>query len=150
MEKLTKKGIVNTVITEEHAVSVMDRAESPLARWVIKLEVAPPGHTAKIISPTASSGGREKTFTIPNAFTPDGDGLNDLFRPTYLGIKKLDYFRIFNRYGVLVFETNDIGRGWDGRYKGRLQEIDNYIYILKGIDKFGSEKILKGNVLLLK
>jgi gliding motility-associated-like protein len=67
-----------------------------------------------------------------------------------LGIKKLDYFRIFNRYGVLVFETNDIGRGWDGRYKGRLQEIDNYIYILKGIDKFGSEKILKGNVLLLK
>ena len=67
MEKLTKNGMVNTVITEEHAVSVMDSAASPLARWVIKLEVAPPGQTAKIISPTASSGGRENAFTIPNA-----------------------------------------------------------------------------------
>jgi gliding motility-associated-like protein len=90
------------------------------------------------------------TFTIPNAFTPDGDGLNDVYRPTYLGIKKLEYFRIYNRYGQLMFETNDIGRAWDGRYKGRMQNIDNYIYVVKGIDKYGKEKILKGNVLLVK
>jgi gliding motility-associated-like protein len=90
------------------------------------------------------------TFIIPNAFTPDGDGLNDIYRPTYLGVKKLEYFRIYNRYGLLMFETNDIGRGWDGRYKGRMQNIGNYIFILKGIDKYGKEKSFKGNVLLLK
>jgi gliding motility-associated-like protein len=90
------------------------------------------------------------TFTIPNAFTPDGDGLNDVFRPTYLGIKRLEYFRVYNRYGHIMFETNDIGRGWDGRYKGRMQNIDSYVYIVKGIDKYGNEKILKGNVILLK
>ena len=91
-----------------------------------------------------------QTFFVPNAFTPDGDGLNEVFRPTYVGIKKLEYFRVYNRYGVLIFETNDIGRAWDGRYKGVRQNLDNYIFVVKGIDKFGHEKIMKGNVLLLR
>ena len=91
-----------------------------------------------------------QSFYVPNAFTPDGDGLNDLFRPTYVGIKKLDYFRVYNRYGVLIFETNDIGRGWDGRYKGVRQNLDNYIFIVKAIDKFGYDKVMKGNILLLR
>src|SRR5690606_25353727 len=44
-------------------------------------------------------------FYVPSAFTPNGDGLNDVFRPTPVGILKLEYFRIYNRYGELVFET---------------------------------------------
>jgi gliding motility-associated-like protein len=89
------------------------------------------------------------TFYIPNAFTPNGDGLNDDFKPTYVGIQKLDYFRIFNRYGLLVFETYDMGKAWDGRYKGVNQPMGNYVYIVKGVDKNGKEKMLKGNVLLI-
>lgn len=91
-----------------------------------------------------------QTFYVPNAFTPDGDGLNDVFRPTYVGLKNLEYFRVYNRYGQLMFETNDIGRAWDGRFKGIMQNLDNYIFVLKGIDKYNKEKFMKGNVMLLR
>jgi gliding motility-associated-like protein len=90
------------------------------------------------------------TFYIPNAFTPDGDGLNDNFKPTYVGIEKPSYFRIFDRYGVLVFETADLNGAWNGFFKSTRQPIGNYVYIVKGTDKFGNEKVLKGNVLLLR
>jgi gliding motility-associated-like protein len=92
---------------------------------------------------------RGPSFYIPNAFTPNGDGLNDDFKPTYVGIERLDYFRIFDRYGVLVYETHDMGAAWNGTYKGRMQNTGNFVYIVKGMDKNGQEKILKGNVLLI-
>jgi gliding motility-associated-like protein len=90
------------------------------------------------------------TFYIPNAFTPNGDGVNDNFKPTYVGIQKLEYFRIYDRYGVLVFETSSIGKAWDGTYKNMKQNTGNFVYIVKGIDKNGKEKILKGNVVLIR
>ena len=63
------------------------------------------------------------TFYVPTAFTPNGDGLNDIFRPTAVGIASMEYFRVFNRYGELVYETSDITKGWDGTYKGVKQNI---------------------------
>ena len=54
---------------------------------------------------------------VPNAFTPNKDGLNDLLKPFMIGIRELKYFRIFNRWGQLVFETQDPNNGWDGRIK---------------------------------
>src|SRR5690606_35382418 len=57
-------------------------------------------------------------YYVPNAFTPNGDGLNDIFRPVPVGIVTTDYFRIFNRYGQLVYETTQWMKGWDGRYQG--------------------------------
>jgi gliding motility-associated-like protein len=87
---------------------------------------------------------------MPNAFTPNGDGVNDNFKPTYVGIQKLEYFRIYDRYGVLVFETSSIGKAWDGTYKNMKQNTGNFVYIVKGIDKNGKEKILKGNVVLIR
>ena len=90
------------------------------------------------------------SFYIPNAFTPNGDGMNDNFKPTYVGIQRLDYFRVFDRYGVVVFQTNNMGKAWDGFYKSIKQNAGNFIYIVKGIDKFGNEKVLKGNVLLIR
>jgi gliding motility-associated-like protein len=89
------------------------------------------------------------TFYIPNAFTPNGDGLNDNFKPTYVGIAKLDYFRVYDRYGVLIFETSDIGKAWNGFYRSTKQNTGNFVYIVKGIDKNGKEKVLRGNVLLI-
>jgi gliding motility-associated-like protein len=89
-------------------------------------------------------------FYVPNAFSPNGDGLNDRFRPTAVGISKLEYFRIFNRYGDLVFETSNIGEGWDGTYKGVKQNIGNYVWMIRGTDRLGNVKMLKGNVVLVR
>lgn len=90
------------------------------------------------------------TFYVPSAFTPNGDGLNDIFRPTPVGIQKLDYFRVYNRYGELVYETSEIGKGWNGIYKGIQQNGGNYVWAVKGVDRTGRERLLKGNVILIR
>ncbi|MBS1733856.1 MAG: gliding motility-associated C-terminal domain-containing protein, partial [Bacteroidetes bacterium] len=90
------------------------------------------------------------TFYVPTAFSPNGDGLNDIFRPTAVGISSLDYFRVFNRYGELVFETSDLNKGWDGTYKGQKQPIDNYVWMIQGTDRRGELKTLRGNVVLVR
>jgi hypothetical protein len=90
-------------------------------------------------------------FYIPTAFTPNGDGLNDEFGPTPMGgIEELDFFRIYSRWGQLVFETRDITQHWDGTYKGKAQDTDNYVWELKGRNRLGEEKFLKGNVVLIR
>jgi gliding motility-associated-like protein len=86
---------------------------------------------------------------LPTAFTPNGDRLNDKIKPICVGIIRFDYFRIFNRYGVLIFETNKIGEGWDGYYKGKRQSSGNYISTVKVKDVFGKEYIKTSNLLLI-
>ena len=90
------------------------------------------------------------TFYVPSAFTPNGDGLNDTFKPIGVGISNIEYFRIFNRYGELVFETSEIGKGWDGIYRGVKQPAGNFVWSLKGTDRKGSLKTMKGNVVLIR
>ena len=70
---------------------------------------------------------------VPNAFTPNNDGLNDVLKVEYsLGIGADFNFRIFNRWGKLMFQTNDKNKGWDGRDpSGLLQEMDGYSYLLE-------------------
>ena len=68
---------------------------------------------------------------IPKAFTPNHDNLNDLLKIEYgAGVKMLNRFVIFNRFGKVVFETNDITKGWDGRINGFDQEMDAYTYYI--------------------
>jgi len=68
------------------------------------------------------------TVDVPTAFTPNGDGTNDVIYVDGWGIRKLNYFRIFNRWGQLLFESNDIKVGWDGYFNGVLQNMETYIY----------------------
>jgi gliding motility-associated-like protein len=82
---------------------------------------------------------------VPTAFTPNQDGLNDILRPVLFGIKELRYFKIFNRWGQLLFETKNSETGWDGKVKAVLQlnqvvvwmaeglGWDNKVYFRKGI-----------------
>ncbi len=68
-------------------------------------------------------------FWLPNAFSPNGDGLNDEFKP----VERYDYLQsyhisIYNRWGQMIFETNDINEGWDGNYKGQPAPNGTYIY----------------------
>lgn len=70
----------------------------------------------------------ETTIDVPTAFTPNGDGNNDLIFVNGWGIKSLVEFKIYNRWGQLVFESSDINEGWDGRFNGKDQNNDTYTY----------------------
>jgi gliding motility-associated-like protein len=70
----------------------------------------------------------KSTVDVPTAFTPDGDGVNDIIYVDGWGIKDLIYFRIYNRWGQLLFESTDLKTGWDGYYKGVLQNMETYVY----------------------
>lgn len=92
---------------------------------------------------------REAYIFVPTAFTPDGDGLNDVFKTVGMGIKYFD-LAIFNRWGERVFQTNNMEEGWDGTYKGEYVEDGVYVYRLsaQGID--GQWHYLKGNITVLR
>ncbi|PBQ34048.1 hypothetical protein CNR22_20445 [Sphingobacteriaceae bacterium] len=93
----------------------------------------------------------KSSIDVPTAFTPNGDGINDVIYVAGWGIKKLNYFRIFNRYGQLVFETNDLKTGWDGVYRGVMQNIETYVYQASVDTYIDSEPILKtGTFKLIK
>lgn len=87
---------------------------------------------------------------VPTAFTPNGDGKNDVVRPIAVGITKIHYFRIYNRWGQLVYETTENGRGWDGRIKGILQGTQSYAWIVRGEDFTGKTVFDKGTVTLIR
>jgi gliding motility-associated-like protein len=93
------------------------------------------------------------TIYIPNAFTPDGNSLNDFFTPK--GIDLVDYkMQIFDRWGEKIFESPDLNVGWDGTYRGVLCKQDVYIYKIEFREKNGAtrlqDKMRFGHVTLLK
>jgi gliding motility-associated-like protein len=86
---------------------------------------------------------------VPNAFSPDNDGLNDVLYVRGHGVANL-HFRVFDRWGHLVFETLDISQGWDGRNDGSLGEMDVYVYHLNATFENGATVEKKGNVTLVR
>lgn len=96
---------------------------------------------------------RDCYLNIPNAFSPDGDGLNDYFLPRELLSSGLKSFKmeIYNRWGENIFSTTSIeGRGWDGKYNGVLQPMSAYIYIIDAEFDNNIKKTFKGNVTLIR
>jgi gliding motility-associated-like protein len=92
-------------------------------------------------------------LTIPNAFTPDGDGVNDYFLPRQLLSKGAVAFKmsIFNRWGELIYETTKIdGRGWDGRFNDKEQPQGVYVYLIEVAFKNGTSEKYQGNVTLIR
>lgn len=89
------------------------------------------------------------SFFIPNAFTPNGDGLNDTFGATGEGISEYRML-IFNRWGNLVFESDNISKQWDGTYKGEKAELGVYVYKItaKGPKSYTVKK--EGSVTLVQ
>jgi gliding motility-associated-like protein len=68
------------------------------------------------------------SILVPTAFTPNGDGKNDRLSPILIGIDNMEYFRIWNRWGVLVYETKTPKPGWDGTYNGIKQEPGTFVW----------------------
>jgi len=92
---------------------------------------------------------------IPNAFTPNGDGQNDLFFPRGVAINNVKSFRIYNRWGELVFEKininiNDESNGWDGTFRGVKQDPGVYMYMMDAICETGEEIFWKGDVTIIR
>jgi gliding motility-associated-like protein len=88
---------------------------------------------------------------VPNAFTPNGDNLNDVFKIEYgAGVKTLLTYTVFNRFGKIVFQTNDLYKGWDGKCNGFDQEMDAYTYLIEYIT-YKDLKVRKtGSFILLR
>ena len=87
---------------------------------------------------------------IPSAFSPNGDGLNDVFHIANLRFQKLVEFRVFNRWGQEVFSTNDNTKGWDGTSKGTAQEMGVYNYVIRVAWPDGHVETYKGDVTLVR
>lgn len=87
---------------------------------------------------------------IPNAFSPNGDGLNDIFRIENLKFEKLLAFQVFDRWGKLVFETTDPMRGWDGTVGGKPANSDVYYYLIHLGYPDNYEQTLKGDITLVR
>jgi len=90
------------------------------------------------------------TVFVPNVFSPNGDGNNDRLLIIPVGIRELKYFRIFNRNGKKLFETDNINAGWDGTFNGQLQPLETYVWNVLAIDKYGNTVYKEGTVTLLR
>jgi len=86
---------------------------------------------------------------VPSGFSPNGDGNNDIVFVRGFSIKEMD-FKIYNRWGQLVFESTDREKGWDGTFNGKPQPMDAYAYILTATFKDGTHYKKKGNITLLR
>ncbi|RYZ55915.1 MAG: PKD domain-containing protein [Sphingobacteriales bacterium] len=115
-------------------------------------------YVVDIVSPFQCSGSDSITvwvvaqdaLFVPSGFSPNGDGVNDVLRPIGIGYRNIRYFRIFNRWGEQVFYTTQFNEGWDGSWKGRQADIGTYYWVLSLVDRFGKEKLVKGDAALLR
>jgi gliding motility-associated-like protein len=88
-------------------------------------------------------------FDVPNAFTPNGDGINDQIFVRGFGIAKMQW-NIYNRWGTLVFQSSDKNTGWNGFYNGRIQPQDVYHYVVTVQMTDGTKYTKKGDITLLR
>lgn len=116
--------------------------------YVVKVTQEPEGcfaydsiHVRYIIGPD---------IYVPSAFTPNGDGMNDIFRPIPVGITHIDYFRVYNRWGQMVFQTTQYMKGWDGTFHGKPCDEGGYVWMVRGEDEKGRSIEKKGTVLLIR
>ncbi|HEX5654425.1 MAG TPA: PKD domain-containing protein, partial [Chitinophagaceae bacterium] len=87
---------------------------------------------------------------VPTAFTPNNDGKNDLLRPVLAGIKNMEYFRIYNRWGQQVFGTSAEGKGWNGLVNGQPQGTGTFVWMAKAFDYNGNPFFAKGMFTLIR
>jgi gliding motility-associated-like protein len=92
----------------------------------------------------------ETKAALPQAFTPNNDGVNDFAFVRGWGIKEFLELRIYNRWGQQVFMTTNIEKGWDGTFRGEPQNADTYAYTIKVINTNNEEEFIKGYITLLR
>ncbi|MFI5221680.1 MAG: gliding motility-associated C-terminal domain-containing protein [Bacteroidia bacterium] len=86
---------------------------------------------------------------VPNAFTPNGDGSNDVFKVIYKNTNG-GTLKIFNKWGQRIFSTTDLNIGWDGTFEGTPSPVDVYVFVVEYLTNEGEMKLIKGNVTLIR
>lgn len=92
---------------------------------------------------------KDASLFVPNAFSPNGDGVNDVLNVTILNLKKYQLF-IYNRFGENVFQTTDIFNNWDGKYKNKDVSIGVYYYVIMGKTVGNKDVKYTGSVTLIR
>ena len=92
----------------------------------------------------------KSSLIVPNAWSPNGDGHNDKLYPLTINMKELKYFKVFNRWGQLMFETSTLGQGWDGTFNGVPQVMDVYTWIVEATGLDGVHYKQAGNSILMR
>ncbi len=87
---------------------------------------------------------------VPNGFTPNGDGKNDVIRPVLAGMQSLDRFQVYNRFGQLVFGTTTVNKGWDGKINGEPQPAAAYVYQVQATEYTGKVVKQSGSFVLIR
>jgi gliding motility-associated-like protein len=87
---------------------------------------------------------------VPTAFTPNGDGLNDYLRPVPMGVAEIRYFRVFNRYGEVVYESRNGRPAWDGIHRGIPQTSQTLVWMVEGVGLDGSVITKRGTSVLIR
>jgi gliding motility-associated-like protein len=87
---------------------------------------------------------------VPNAFTPNGDGFNDYLEPFYIGIKQLNYFRIYDRWGNIVFNTRNEFDKWNARLNGEIVPSGSFVWIAEAVTFDGTIIQQKGSVMVIR
>ena len=92
----------------------------------------------------------QPSFFVPSAFSPNGDGKNDYFRPLAVGYRELNYFKIFDRWGQMVYFSKSFETGWDGTFNGKKMDLGTYFWEIGYTDRFGKPGTRKGDVTLVR
>lgn len=130
-------------------------AVTPATSTTYKIEVTNPGGCKASDEVRIFVKCDNSSITMPTAFSPNNDGKNDHFYPLGNNNITISSFKIFNRYGQLIFiagnfRINDKSAGWDGRYKGQDQPTGNYIYSIEFICSNNEVNVVNGNIMLLR
>jgi len=89
-------------------------------------------------------------FYVPSAFSPNHDKINDIFRPVAIGMKSVDIFRVYNRWGQMLYSGSGNNIGWDGTFGGKGQEPATYTWHAEGFDYLNNKVRTKGYVVLIR
>lgn len=87
---------------------------------------------------------------VPNAFSPNGDGRNEVLKAIPVGIKEFKYFNVYNRWGQLIFSTKDAGKGWNGEVNHQQQNTGSFVWMAEGVDGKGNVIRRRGTVTVIR
>jgi gliding motility-associated-like protein len=128
-------------------VAIFDEAAESIRYTVIAFNAAGCTDSAYI---TLRIFGTQPSVFVPTGFTPNGDGKNDVLRPIAAGMKSIERFVVYNRYGQQVFFTKTNGDGWDGRINGQPQQTGTYVWMVQATDYNGKKYMQKGTATLVR
>ena len=138
--------------TLSNALSAAPVASPSVTTWYTVTTTSGACSTSDSIELSVDYGGQVSTFAVPNAFTPNGDGINDCFRVQYWGVVKSFELSVFDRWGNKVFYTQNPSDCWDGTFHGIAQPSGGYVYQIKAASPCAASGVIfrKGVVALMR